>query len=309
MTLQTTRYLASASLSLLVLFACCATPAQQISQTDLANGTVAAIYDQPIGVSSSLNTGTSSTSSPGGGDSPASSLTPSLAAAEDGDQTAVPNAPAPQTTSQGDQHTDQQTKRILGIIPNFRSVSTNVKLPRETVKEKFVDATEDSFDYSSFVLPAFIAGYDMARRETPEFHNGGVGYGRYYWHSLTDQTIENYMVEFIVPVAAHEDTRYYTLGNGGFVKRATYSLSRVLITRSDDGKRVFNAGEVLGSGMAAGISNLYYPEASRTFGNTASQWGLDVGIDAASYMFREFWPDINHYLFHGDKTYNNNAHP
>jgi hypothetical protein len=30
-----------------------------------------------------------------------------------------------------------------------------------------------------------------------------------------------------------------------------------------------------------------------------SQWGLDVGIDAGTFWFKEFWPDINKKLFRG----------
>jgi hypothetical protein len=105
------------------------------------------------------------------------------------------------------------------------------------------------------------------------------------------------MVEFIVPVITHEDTRYYTLGHGSFLRRTGYALSRAVITRDDAGKEVFNVSEVMGSGAAAGISNLYYPSRERTFSNTASQWGLDVGIDAAAFAFREFWPDVNRKVF------------
>ena len=210
------------------------------------------------------------------------------------------DAPTPQTP-QSDDSAGKQTTRILGIIPNFRAVSADQKLPPQSVKEKFVTASQDSFDYSSIVVPLGLAGFNLARNETPEFGHGGVGFGRYLWHSAVDQTVENYMVEFIVPAATHEDTRYYTLGRGGFLKRTEYALSRAVITRSDSGNEVFNAGEVIGAGAAAGISNLYYPSRERTFGNTASQWGLNVGIDAATFELKEFWPDLNHYLFHGQK--------
>ena len=210
------------------------------------------------------------------------------------------DAPAPQT-SQTDDSTGKQTTRILGIIPNFRAVSANQKLPPQSVKEKFVTASQDSFDYSSVVVPAALAGFDLGRNSIPEFGKGGVGYGRYFWHSLVDQTSENYWVEFIVPAVTHEDTRYYTLGHGGFLKRTEYALSRVAITRSDSGNAVFNAGEVIGAGASAGISNLYYPSRERGAGNTISQWGLDIGIDAATFELKEFWPDINHALFHGQK--------
>jgi hypothetical protein len=220
----------------------------------------------------------------------------------------LPEMPAPQqavasTASAPVEHTDPQTKRILGIFPNFRAVSADVHLPPQPVKEKFVTASEDSFDYSAFVLPVLLAGEQQATNATPEFHQGAVGYGRYFWHSLVDQTSENYMVEFIVPTLTHEDTRYYTLGpgGGGTAKRMGYALSRAVITRNDAGRDTFNIGEVVGAGAAAGISNLYYPTPERTFSNTADKWGTNVGIDAATFMVREFWPDINHFLFHGKK--------
>ena len=192
----------------------------------------------------------------------------------------------------------KQTKRILGIIPNFRSVSADVKLPPMSAKEKFSEATKDSFDYSSIFLPAAVAGYDDARRSVPQFGHGGIAYGRYLWHTTVDQTIENYSVEFIGPAITHQDPRYYTKGRGGFLKRAGYSLSRVVITRSDDDREVFNSSEVFGALGAAGISNLYYPSEQRTAGNTLETFGTSIGIDALTFMVHEFWPDINGALFH-----------
>ncbi len=212
---------------------------------------------------------------------------------------------APQTQQQTPEqaettgpHQDGQTKRILGIIPNFRAVSADVKLPAQSVKEKFLTAAQDSFDYSSVFLPAVLAGYNDLQSTYPEFGKGGVGYGRYLWHSAVDQTSENFFVEFIGPTLFRQDSRYYTLGKGGFVKRSVYSLTRAIITRNDAGKEVFNASEVLGAGAAAGVSTLYYPSRERSFGNVAGQWGQSVGVDAATFMFKEFWPDINHHLFH-----------
>jgi hypothetical protein len=224
-----------------------------------------------------------------------------------GNSTDLPDAPqASQSSASTASPSDegQQTKRILGIFPNFRAVSANVHLPPQSVKEKFITATHDSFDYSSIFLPAAVAGYSQATNATPEFHQGAAGYGRYFWHTYVDQTSENYFVEFIVPVITREDTRYYTLGSGGFWKRAGYSLSRAVITRNDAGHDTFNISEVVGAGAAAGVSNLYYPSRERTFSNTADRWGQNVGIDAATFLFHEFWPDINHALFHGSKPTN-----
>jgi hypothetical protein len=215
----------------------------------------------------------------------------------------LPEAPAAQAGTQSDEHVDGQSKRILGILPNFRAVNADVHLPPQTVKDKFITATQDSFDYSSIFVPVAVAAYDYERNSTPEFGTGGVAYGRYLWHSAVDQTSENYFVEFIVPALTHEDTRYYSLGRGGFLKRAGYSLSRAVVTRSDSGARTFNYGEVIGAGAAAGVSNLYYPSRERTFGNTGEQWGTSIAIDAASFFVKEFSPDISHALLHSGKVF------
>ena len=111
----------------------------------------------------------------------------------------LPDAPVPQNASE--QARAPQTKRILGIIPNFRAISTDEKLPAQSVKEKFLTCTEDSFDYSAIFVPAMLAGYGLGTNATPEFGQGAAGYGTYFWHSAVDQTVENYMVEFVVPVA------------------------------------------------------------------------------------------------------------
>lgn len=226
-----------------------------------------------------------------------------LASSSSADSSADPQQaqstnPSPSQDPTSSTPVGQQTKRILFIIPNFRAVSADTQLPPQSVKEKFITASQDSFDYSAVIFVGLLAGLQLATNQTPEFHHGAAGYGRYYWHTFVDQTVENYSVEFIVPAIAHEDTRYYTLGHGGFLRRTGYSLSRVVVTRTDSGNPTFNSGEVIGAGMAAGISNLYYPSRERTIGSTAGRWATNVGIDAGTFLFKEFWPDINRAVFH-----------
>jgi hypothetical protein len=234
-------------------------------------------------------------------------LFPAIAGAhaEDHSSGDLPDAPTaaaqatPQASSTGQNSTEgQQTKRILGIVPNFQSVSVNTKLPRETMKEKFMDASDDSFDYSAFVFNGALAGISQVSNSVPEFHQGAAGYARNYWHTFADQTDENYMVEFVFPAALHQDGRYYTLGHGGFVKRLAYSFSRVLITRTDSGSETINASEIVGAGAASGISDLYYPKQERTWTKTGQRWMMNVSLDGATFVLREFWPDVNNAVFH-----------
>jgi hypothetical protein len=223
---------------------------------------------------------------------------PDVATAQQGGQQASPvQSQQPAATSSGSME-GKQTKRILGIVPNFRAVSVNEKLPPQSIKDKFITTTEDSFDYSAFIFAGILAGISQAENSYPEFHQGAAGYGRYYWHTLSDQAVENYMVEFILPTALRQDSRYYTLGSGGIIKRTAYSFSRVLITRTDSGSETFNASEIVGAGAASGISSLYYPGRERTWTKVGQRWLTNVSLDGMTFIFKEFWPDINNAIFH-----------
>jgi hypothetical protein len=210
-------------------------------------------------------------------------------------QAASTPAATPTAASAASPH---QTKRILGIIPNFRSVTADEKLPPTTTREKFKLTVEDTFDYSAFVEVGILSGMAEAENSEPQFHQGAAGYGRYYWHSFADNTDGNLWVEFLVPTIAREDPRYYTLGHGGFVKRATYSVSRLFITRNNQGNPTPNFAEIVGNGAAAGIDGLYYPGVDRTWTKTGQRWGLQILIDGLDDLLKEFWPDINAKLFH-----------
>jgi hypothetical protein len=156
----------------------------------------------------------------------------------------------------------------------------------------------DSVDYSSFIFVGAQAGIAQATDSYPYFGQGAKGYGRYYWHTLADAINENTWVEFIVPSILHQDTRYYTLGKGEFGKRVGYAVTRIFITRSDDGNRAFNFSEVVGAGAFAGIANFYYPHQERTLTKTYQRWITNLAIDGGVFVFKEVWPDINNSIFH-----------
>ena len=213
-------------------------------------------------------------------------------------QSSLPDAPTPATkppvpSSPSDQY-GKQPKRILYVIPNYRAVSANEKLPPLNFKSELWLATQDTFDYSDFIFVGALAGIAMAEKSQPSFGQGAEGYGKYYWHVFVDGGIENYMTEAIVPAVTSEDPRYYTMGKGGFIKRTGYAVSRLLITRTNAGKSTFNLSEVVGAGAAAGIGNAYYPAQSNPWVKTYQRWGTQMGLDGVFDVLKEFWPDIRH---------------
>jgi len=51
-------------------------------------------------------------------------------------------------------------KRILGIFPNYRAVSTTTQVHPLSLRQRFWLATQDSFDYSSFIIRGVFAESD-----------------------------------------------------------------------------------------------------------------------------------------------------
>ena len=192
----------------------------------------------------------------------------------------------------------EQPKRILWVIPNYRAVSADAKVPPLDAKGKFKLFFDDSFDYSTFIYVGALAGIGLAENSTPEFHQGAAGYGRYYWHVFADQAVGNAFTEWMVPVVLKQDPRYFTKGHGGLFNRTGYAISRLVVTRTDSGGTAPNFSEIVGNGAAAGISSFYYPSQERTWTKIGQRWLDQIALDGVLNVVKEFWPDIAHSVFH-----------
>jgi len=192
----------------------------------------------------------------------------------------------------------RQPKRILGVMPNYRAVSAGEIPPPPTLKQAFKIATQNSFDYSSFVFVGITSALADAQGAHKDLGGGVGGYWAYYWRGFVDKTDGNYLVIFALPTVFHQDERYYAMGKGGIAKRTLYAASRILITPDYHGHNSFNASELLGRAMAQGISATYYPSHDRTASELATKWGYALLRDAATNVFREFWPDIATHVLH-----------
>jgi hypothetical protein len=237
----------------------------------------------------------------------AANSTPDGAALAQNSQPVQPSQPASPAATQnassapaneGAPAAKQQPKRILGIMPNFRAVSAGATPPPPTAKHAFKIATQNSFDYSSFIFVGITSAMAEWSDSHPQLGEGMAGYGRYYWRGYVDKTDGNYLVIFALPTVLHEDERYYAMGEGGFWKRVTYSGTRVFVTRNYDGHNTGNLAELLGRAAAQAISVSYYPSKTRTPGAVGEKYAYAIGRDALTNVFREFWPDIAVHVLH-----------
>jgi len=203
-----------------------------------------------------------------------------------------PNQPSGKPAGSEIPLSKQQPKRILGLMPNYRAVSAGAIPPPPKPKQALLIATQNSFDYSSFVFVGLTSAIAFGTDSHPQLGKGLPGFGRYYWRGFVDKTDGNYLIIFAFPTLFHQDERYYAMGEGRIWKRIVYSISRVIITPNYQGHNSFNASEVLGRGISQGISAAYYPSQVQTVRGITTKVAYALGRDALTNAFREFWPDI-----------------
>lgn len=194
-------------------------------------------------------------------------------------------------------HDGSPDKRILGVLPNYRTAEDHGPYQPITAKQKLRIAYKDSFDWPGFLLAAAYSGLYQLEDSNPDFGQGFKGYSHRYATAFADQAIGNLLTEGLLPSLFHEDPRYFRRVSGTKTSRTGYALTRIFVTRTDAGTNRFNFSEIVGNSAGVAISNAYYPQ-SRNVRANVEKFGLQLGTDAISNVLKEFWPDIKHRYTH-----------
>jgi hypothetical protein len=185
----------------------------------------------------------------------------------------------------------QESKRLFLIIPNYRTSPTLAGADPLTARGKFKIASQDAFDPGTLALAAAFAGQSQLTNSNRPFGQGAAGYARYFGAAYGDFAIGDFMTEGIMPSLFHQDPRYFRRGTGGGWGRLGYAMGQVVLTHGDSGRTQFNYSEIVGSSASVAISNAYYV-GNRTAGDAVSKLGTQIGVDMASNVLKEFWPDL-----------------
>jgi hypothetical protein len=186
---------------------------------------------------------------------------------------------------------DRASKRLFGIVPNYRSSPSLDPYRPLTVREKFNVAAQDSWDRGTVVLAALFGAENQLTNSNRAFGQGAAGFGRYFGASYGNFVIGNYMTEAVFPSLLHQDPRYFRRGTGSAWSRMRYATGQTFRTHNDSGRSQFNYSEWLGSSAAVAISNAYYAN-DRTARDNVSQLGVQIGVDTAANILKEFYPDL-----------------
>lgn len=160
-----------------------------------------------------------------------------------------------------------------------------------TRKQKLHDWLHRTYSGSTFVS----AGVDTLYTGI----TGGIVYcceasawGDEYGASLANAEARSFFGRFLFPTLLKQDPRYFPKREGSLIGRAWYATTRVLVTRNDKGKNVFNSSEFLGIALSKALTNAYYPNSQKTFGRTANSMVGALEGDASGHLLTEFTPEL-----------------
>jgi hypothetical protein len=186
----------------------------------------------------------------------------------------------------------QQPKRILGFMPNFRSVSSGSKPHPPGWKYNFTVATRQSTDYSSFVFLGITSLTAEGMNMHPALGKGIGGAWAYSWRGFLDKSDNTYLSAWLLSSALHEDTRFYAMGTGHSIPmRELYVISRQAVARTYSGRQTPNIAGLGAKVLTQIVSRTYYPSSATTFPVLATKFAYSAMRDIAITSIREFYPD------------------
>ena len=186
-----------------------------------------------------------------------------------------------------EQMNDEMKQRVLGVIPNFYVTYVPNAAPL-TTKQKYYLSWKLGIDPAYILTAAGVAGVQQARNEFSGYGQGAQGYAKRFGATFADFTMSNLLGNAVFPALFKQDPRYFYKGTGTTKSRALYALANAVICKGDNGHWQANYSGILGSLVAGGISNAYYPASDRgaalTFENTA----IGIGGSAIINLLKEF---------------------
>jgi len=165
-------------------------------------------------------------------------------------------------------------------------------------KEKFHVFLVHTYSPRTFASAGIDAFKDKIQSDNREYERGSMGFGQHYGIELATSETDVFFERFLVPTLLKQDPRYFRNPELPFVHRALYSVSRVVITRADNGRETFNASKILGGAASQALSDLYVPGQKQGMGPIRDRLTFNLLRDAGMNLFHEFWPDLRRKIFH-----------
>jgi len=157
---------------------------------------------------------------------------------------------------------------------------------------KFDLFLKQTYSPYTFAAAGFQAVWADATGRWPHYGAGVQGLAKRFGATLADTESRRFIQTFALSTLLHQDPRYFPSNKRSFIARGWYALTRVAVTKNDNGYGTFNSSEFLGALFTSSLQNAYYPRPDRTLGDTLNRFAGALSSDAISDLLREFTPDM-----------------
>jgi hypothetical protein len=208
-------------------------------------------------------------------------------------QTQTPDASsAPQAPNPPNAPSKVPGVALYNLLQEKSIVFPDIALSTERLSpgEKFQLFVDNSISVHTITWAILGSAVGQAEGSPTGFGEGWDAYAKRFGSSMGRQASSEFFGTFILASALHEDPRFYPEINPGFARAVKYSVTRVFVTRNDDGRDVMNWSGLSGPAMSEALANVYWPDRNRTVGDTLFRYGLDLATKAGGNMLREYWP-------------------
>jgi len=144
--------------------------------------------------------------------------------------------------------------------------------------------------FPGIVGSAAAAGLGMAtdRRVDRDYGMGGMGFVRRWGSAFGQNAVGQFVGDFALASAFHQDPRYHPDKKKGFGHRMGHALAAVVVTHSDSGKSEFNSSQLIGIAAAAGASTAWHHSSDRSGKYFAERFAYGVSFSAGYKVISEF---------------------
>src|SRR5579864_4346110 len=122
---------------------------------------------------------------------------------------------------------EEVDKRAFGVIPNNRTTEASLPFQSISARRKMTIAVKDSFALPLYFTTGVFASIYQLQDENPSFGQGAAGYAKRLAASYADLGMGNMLSEGVIPALAHQDPRYFRIGEGSKKGRVLYAVSRI----------------------------------------------------------------------------------
>ena len=205
----------------------------------------------------------------------------------------IPDSPSTkQQTAPGSN--EGRTARFIGYATNpsifFPDIATSPgPLP---TKGKFKLFVNQSISPPYVFAAASSAAIDQARNVPTGYGQGWDAYGSRFGADMARASSSSFFGTFLLASLLHQDPRFFPESKPSVWRSLKYSTQRIVITRDDSGKDVFNTSALVGPLASEALANAYLPSSEQTVGKTFTRYAEVLAWRVGGNMFKDYWPTL-----------------